>query len=484
MKKYHQLIDYYVPVILVLTAFIWKFFFIDYRDICNDEPFTIFHAQKSLSDIIKISMANEATPPLFMILTHFWIKLFGIGPYSVRFLPLIFNALTVLFIYWTGKRYFGFWAGLIASGMFLLSNYHFFYGLEARTYSLMSLATAASLYYFLRFAENQQDRKALAGLIVSNIVLVYSHHFGWFVIFSQLIAGLFYTRSLKSFLKFLIPPVATVVAFTPMIVVIVRQFLLKASRGTWLNPPKSEDYLRELYYFLNNYRVYRLVLIVIGAGILFTLIMLVLKKRKTFDKGIIMLFLWWIIPYSIMFFVSSKVPMFNNRYILFNTIGLYLFAGAAITYLFREYKFIAPLMGIAILATMAYHIRILPKDFGYREISNAVNYVKSADSDNRVIILYPFWSDYQFNYYYKQNIYKDYRNTEELMRQDGIYKIWGVRQARQIVAANPGKRVIYLQDGPIKASEGLVFSYLDSVLVRRDSVHFPQTFHVGVFDPF
>jgi hypothetical protein len=227
-----------------------------------------------------------------------------------------------------------------------------------------------------------------------------------------------------------------------------------------------------------------MILIVIGLGILFTLLMIILKKRRTFDKGIIMLFLWWIIPYSIMFFVSSKVPMFNNRYILFNTIGLYLFVGAAVAYLFREYKFIAPLAGIAILATMAYHIRILPKDFGYREISNAVNYVKSADSDNRVIILYPFWSDYQFNYYYKQHIFKDYRNTEELMKQDGIYKIWGIRQARQIVAANPGKRVIYLQDGPVKADEGRIFSYLDSALVRRDSVFYPQTFHVGVYDPF
>ena len=63
MGKYNKLIDYYVPVILVLKAFIWKFFFIDYRDICNDEPFTIYHAQKSLSGIISISMANEATPP-------------------------------------------------------------------------------------------------------------------------------------------------------------------------------------------------------------------------------------------------------------------------------------------------------------------------------------------------------------------------------------------------------------------------------------
>ena len=55
-----------------------------------------------------------------MILTHFRIKPFGIGTYSVRFLPLLFNAFTVLFIYLAGKRFFGFWAGMIDSGMFVL----------------------------------------------------------------------------------------------------------------------------------------------------------------------------------------------------------------------------------------------------------------------------------------------------------------------------------------------------------------------------
>jgi uncharacterized membrane protein len=482
-EKDNKLFTLYIPVVLFLAAFIWKLTYIDHRDICNDEPFTIFHAQMSMIDIIKMSTENEPTPPLFMLLEHFWITLFGIGPLSARFLPLLFNALTVLFIYFAGKRSVSLPAGLLASGLFLFSNYHFFYGLEARTYSLVALATAASLYFFLRYSENIKDRKALAGLILSNIVLVYSHHFGWFVIFSQVLCGFFYARSLKMFFRLLIPPLATLVAFAPMVAVIVKQFISKTNRGTWLNPPRSREYLEQIYYFLNHKVVFWMIIAVLGVGLIYTLVIVFRKKRTGFNINILVLLLWWIIPYSIMFFVSSKLPMFNNRYILFNSIGLYLFIGAIISFLFQKDKYFEPVMGLAVLVFMFIYMRVLPDDFGYREVKNTVEFVKSHDSENRVVILFPYWSDFQFNYYYKPEIFKDPRNCYDLMKKESIYRVWGLPNTRHIVETNPGKRVIYIQGEPVKANEGDIFKFLDSAMVRVDSAFFPQVFHVGVYDP-
>lgn len=247
IEKDSRILNLYIPILFVLVAFVWKLFYMDYRDICLDEPYSVFNAQKSVAEIINISTSGEPTPPLFMLLIHFWIELFGIGSFSVRFLPLIFNSFTVLFIYFAGKRFIGFWAGFAASGLFLFSTYHFFHGLETRTYSLVSLETAASLYFYLRYADNLKDRKALAGLIISNLLLIYSHYFGWFVIFSQVISSFLYTRNLKMLFRFMIPPFATFLGFTPMIPVLIKQFA-KSTRGTWLNPPRPFDYLNQLYF--------------------------------------------------------------------------------------------------------------------------------------------------------------------------------------------------------------------------------------------
>jgi len=481
--KDSRLLNIYIPLFLVLAGFFFKLFFIGQRDICIDEPFTIFSAQKSLGEIINITRAGEPNPPLFMILLHFWIKIFGISPTAVRLLPLIFNALTVLFIYFTGKRFIGFWAGMVASGLFLLSNHHFFHGLETRTYSLVSLETAASLYFFLRYAENQKDRKALAGLILANIMLVYSHHFGWFVIFSQIIASLCYTRNLKMFLRFLIPAGATITGYAPMIPIIIRQFISKKTRGTWLDPPEAFDYLNELFFFLNHRVVFWVVTIVIGAGLIFTLIMIILKRGKRVNIILPVLLLYWILPYSIMFFASFNVPMFISKYILFNSIGFYLFLGALIHFLYQKNKFVEPLVGLLVLIYMFHYTRFFPDYFAFREVKKSVDFVKNAENENSIIILYPYWSSFQFNYYYDQEIFKDHRNYDERLKNEGIYRVWGLPNTKSIIAAHPDKRIIYLQDESIKPREASIFGFLDSAMVKVDSVHFRENFNIGVYEP-
>ena len=179
----NKLVNIIVPIVLFGVAFFWKFMNINVRDICLDEPFTIFNAQDSLLNIVKLPAQNEPSPPLFMLIMHFWIELFGISAESVRAVPVLFNALTAVVLFFTGKRIFNFWSGLTASAFFIFSTYHFFYGLDTRTYSMLSFATAASLYLIVALVKHPEKRHYLPLLVVSNLVLVYGHYFGWFVIF-------------------------------------------------------------------------------------------------------------------------------------------------------------------------------------------------------------------------------------------------------------------------------------------------------------
>ncbi|MCD4683180.1 MAG: hypothetical protein K8R86_07855, partial [Bacteroidales bacterium] len=94
-----------IPGVLILVNFIIKFTVIGYRDICHDEPFTIFHAQMDLKSLFKL-FPNENNPPLFFIILHFWIAIFGISPLSVRFLPMIFSVLTIPVLYKTGLKFY------------------------------------------------------------------------------------------------------------------------------------------------------------------------------------------------------------------------------------------------------------------------------------------------------------------------------------------------------------------------------------------
>ena len=472
----------FIPIMLFLIAFGWKYFFIDYRDICMDEPFTIFNAQKSIRDIIDISLQGEPNPPLFMLLMHFWIKLFGIEANTVRLLPLLFNAATVVFIYLTGKRFFSLTAGLVAAALFLFSTYHFFYGLEARTYSLLAFETAAALYFYLRYMENQGDYKALGWLILFNVLMIYSHYFGWFVIFSQFITSFFFMKGIRSLTRLWLPFVFTGLGFVPMVLVIIRQFS-KSMRVNWLAPPRSIDYINELYFFFNSKKVLYVAIAIVLISALYWLFFWVKSRKTKIDKRVIVLLIWWFVPYSLMFFISSKIPMFYSRYILFNTIGLYLFIAAVSAVVFQKRRIFEMIAGIILVFMMFRHMQVLPKSYSYREVKNAVTYAEQFENNNSIVLIWPVWCDFEFNYYHRPDIFKNHQNYYDEMLKNDLYRVWGLDHVKSVVKKHPDKRVILFQDGFIRKAGEQITPYLDSAYTKVDSSFFEQTIAVVVYDP-
>jgi uncharacterized membrane protein len=471
--------DLAISMLLFSIGFLWKLSFIYHRDICLDEPFTIFHAQQSIRHILSLPAQGEPNPPLFMLLLHFWIKLFGIGANSVRMLPLIFSSLTVVFIYLTGKRFFCVWTGLIASGMFLLSNFHFFHGLEVRTYALFSLATASSLYFYLLTIKNPGNVKILLALVLSNLALVYSHYFGWFIIFMQFIAGFLYLKDRRVIKSLLIAQGISFLVYFSYFLILFRQFL-KSSQGTWIQPPGSNtDYLYQLQILLNHREAFQFVLWILATGLLFTIYK---KSWKIIPNEILILFVWWFVPFTIMFLVSFKMPIFITRYLLFNSIGLYLFVAAAMVIMFNRHKYIVPVVGLILLAMMANRMRMLPDDFSYREVKNATSFVKENQRAEDVIILYPHWDEMGFTYYFNRSIFADTDNFSTRMAQNQIFPVWGLEMVRSITNKLTSGRIIYYLNGPLPGEDDGIFQYLSEQYRMVDSTFYPQTFTIAIFE--
>ena len=126
LKKVESLI---IPLLLFVFNVIYKIIFISHGDICMDEPFTIFYAQGSIKDIYAM-LFNENNPPLFFVLTKAMVKMGGIEPFIVRFLPMLFSSLTSIIIYKIGQRNFHFSVGLFAALFFTFSNLNIYSGIK------------------------------------------------------------------------------------------------------------------------------------------------------------------------------------------------------------------------------------------------------------------------------------------------------------------------------------------------------------------
>jgi mannosyltransferase len=245
------LLKFIFPLGLILLNLVLKIIFLDHRDISMDEPFTIFYAQTDFHTLFEM-LRTENNPPLFFILLHFWIKVFGISAFSVRFMPMIFSTLTVLVIFLIGKKFFSLRIGLVAALIFTFSNYHLLFAHEARVYSLFALLASVSMLLFLQLSI-RQDLRTIIFLAFINLMLLYSHFFGFYIIFIQL-TSCFLIKELRiTILKwYFFILVIDFVFYIPYLSVFISRLWLSSTHGTWVPQPIISDLYNMAWKFSNT----------------------------------------------------------------------------------------------------------------------------------------------------------------------------------------------------------------------------------------
>jgi mannosyltransferase len=144
-----------------------------------DEAITTGIASHPLTAIPGI-LRHDGSPPLFYLLLHGWMGVFGASEAATHALPLLFGLLTIPVGMWAGWSLFGRRAGLMAAVLFAFSSWLTDYAQETRMYELMALlgliATACFLHAFVF-----RRRKYLIGFAVALALMLYTH--GWALFF-------------------------------------------------------------------------------------------------------------------------------------------------------------------------------------------------------------------------------------------------------------------------------------------------------------
>jgi len=179
--------------ILILAAFIY-IYNLGRESLTTDEYFSFYLARQPLEKIIfgHQTPSNPNTiPPLYEIILHVWLKIFGISEFAQRSLSAALGILSVYLMYRMSSLLFDVPTGLI-SGLFAsLSLSWFTFFRQNRCYSLLICLALLSFYLFFYLSKNKKSRLALPLLIITNIALTYTNYFGFLVIACQVILGLF-----------------------------------------------------------------------------------------------------------------------------------------------------------------------------------------------------------------------------------------------------------------------------------------------------
>ena len=145
-----------------------------------DEALTVNISSQPVGDLL-VSVRNDGHPPLYYLLLHYWISLFGDGDLAARALSGLLGVGLIPLVWIAARRIGGNRAGAIAAVLASLTPFLVHYSTEARMYSLVSLLATAAWLVGVRAVEVSRPRDlALLAVLVS--LLLWTHYWAiWLV---------------------------------------------------------------------------------------------------------------------------------------------------------------------------------------------------------------------------------------------------------------------------------------------------------------
>ncbi|WP_136717594.1 glycosyltransferase family 39 protein [Halorientalis salina] len=361
---------------------------------------------RSLVEVIVELPFVDRHPPLYYALLDGWISLLGTGEAPVRLLSAVFGIAALPVMYALGARLYDRQVGVLAAGLLSVSGLHLQQSQNARMYSLLVLATLASMYWLVRLRESP-DRRAGVGYLCSTVVLGYTHAFGLFVVAAQ--NGQILTSRLLDengewpipLRRWLALQAGVGLLVLPYVAVLSRQvFALDDGGGValgWIPEPT----LSRLVFAVGRYLHPRDPLLGLAAIVLVCVFAAVGASRVPLHRENTTLLAWWfLVPVLAPFVLSYLVaPLFVARYTVAALPALLLFLSKEIRRLGSvEFRYIGIvlLLGAAVAGLPGYYGQ--PQNGEWRE---ATGFVAANATEGDLVVVSDRAANDTFAFYYE-----------------------------------------------------------------------------------
>lgn len=367
-----------------------------------DEAQSLWQTSHTPTKILNI-LAQDVHVPLYHMILHFWQLFLGSTVATGRMLSLIFFALSIPAMYYLGKRMFGPSTAIFATALLAISPFMNWYGNEMRMYSLFTLLTILSQYFYMGIFR-RQDSDSWIGYFLVGLFGIFAHYFFWFVLLVQAIfyflyKDLFPAGSLK---RFIIIAVTLALVFSPWMYY-VQVLGTVNNQAPVLSIPTTVNVFNTFSQFLFGFQNDHLNTVLVSLWPITVLLgFLALRENKRVSPEVIYVIMSILIPITMAFIVSVTLrPLFVSRYLILTIPSMYIL----ISWVFSTYprqlrRALQVLVIFAMLAALAVEIvsPSAPVKENYRE---AARYLQQNASAQDVIILSAPFTIYPVEYYYK-----------------------------------------------------------------------------------
>lgn len=326
MKILNWIKENKILAFIVLIGAILRLYRLDYQSIWIDEICSFKEANPSMSviDIYKFVKSFDPHPPFYYISLHFVFMIFGYTTFVMRAYSAFLGIAGLIAFYFLGKEIANKKVGLIGTGLLAINFFHIYYSQEARMYSLMFLTTTLSFYTLIKFIKTPTIRNTVPYIICTTL-MIYSHFFALFVLFSQAVIILFFLfekekiEQKRFFILSLISGLSVIILWIPALLIFLQA---SKTQSSWIPAPTPDQFSSLFKEFFGNAEV---IFYFISILIVFYFINIFnkTKRNKNSNKNdktlfqFVIISIWIFISLLIPFVISYiKIPVMVNRYFI------------------------------------------------------------------------------------------------------------------------------------------------------------------------
>lgn len=313
--------------LLYLTQSLWR-----------DEAFSIWIVKDSIIEVVRRT-SGDFNPPLYYILLHIWLRIFGNSVEALRFFSFAAFVGLISTVYFFGKKLFkSNTSVLVLTLLTLINPMLVYFAFELRMYALLTLLSTLSMYFL--YTRNWK------WYIITTTVGLYTQPFMAFVLIAQGIYVLL-TKQIATAIK---PFLITGFLYIPWLPTLFTQF--KSSGPMWIWPVDLnliESVIGNMYFGYEGTPPH-LWNFMKGISLLFILLTITLLKDKKKRSQNLFFLLWVYVPLIFVVGISLLKPIYVHRYVIFVTMGEIFILARFLDLLGKKYL----LLSLAILLFTVY----------------------------------------------------------------------------------------------------------------------------------
>lgn len=316
------LVVFVIAICLFAAARVWH---LTTYGLWFDETFSLYAARLSWLELVRFVARDIVHPPLFYVLLKVWILIGGESLLWLKLFPLITSVASIIPLVLLCRE-LRLKAAEVNTALILMAvnSYLIYYAQELRMYSLLLFLTLLCLWLFFRLANGVSSYYYFLTLFIANLLLIYTHYFGWLVIIAECVYVILWKR--KLLLPFFMTVVAEVFCFIPWVLIIRQAIAERKGLGEnlgWLARPHLSDliwYYGRLHGTFQIQRTTTLSYILFGSPLLLWAWRNLRHKEQERARSLILyeLALFSFLPVTVAFIASFFLPqsVWGERYLI------------------------------------------------------------------------------------------------------------------------------------------------------------------------